>query len=350
MRILFPMWVVNPMTWPRMRDPLKAIARHADLEILLSTREPLPKAPWAKFTSVLPWPEITNIKSTLEFAQRVLMGCRDFDLIYCWSGGPYHELIAAEIAELAQKPIVMHINGDGHLARGFFLDPLEKLKQDTVDRIALNAMTRIVPISSTLQERIKTRIGDPENVTSPVPFSIDLHHFRPSPHPREVTYGYSGRLSPEKGLDFLLDLIREKTHRGFRAVGPIEVPNRQIPDNLHYDGVLDYQDMPDFYEKVSAVLLPSYGEGIPGSILEAYATGRPVIVTPEAHPPELAVYGWEIPRDIDAWRETMATISREQIMRRGRDARKYIETKWPTWDKYAETMMRIFQETINHES
>lgn len=345
LRVLFPVWSIKPMSWYRIAPLLEAVAKYVDLEILVSSDVELPEIEWARFVTVTPYPDVRRIPQVLQYCRDVLMKAQDFDVLYNFSSGPLVEMLCSILATMAKKPAVMHINGDGAHARTYFYSAFETLAQNALDVIALNQMDAMVPISSRFRDIIRAKVKDPSRVLEPQPTSVDLQQFHPSPHPLKVTPGYGGRISPEKGADFLHKVIEANQELEFILAGPVnEVLETWIfPRNTHYMGVLRYEAMPRFYEESSVVLLPSYGEGIPGNILEAYASGRPVIVTPQATPPELEVIGWELPHDVDAWTKLLRSLTPEILERKGLEARKYIET-WPTWDDYGRRMLEVFQE------
>lgn len=345
LKVLFPVWTIKPMSWYRIEPLLNSVAKYVDLEILYSqeNKDP-PNIDWASFVHVSPFPDVRRIPQVLQYCRDVLMKAKDFDVLYNFSSGPLVELLCATLATMARKPSVMHINGDGSHARGFFYSPFEAFAQDALDLIALNQQSALVPISSRFGELMKGKILDPRRVMDPLPTSVSLDQFYPSPHPAKVTPGYGGRISPEKGAIFLHKVVTGTPGIDYIFAGPVNdrLDEWVFPRNTHYMGILHHERMIDFYNEVSVVVLPSYSEGIPGNILEAYASGRPVIVSPQATPPELKVIGWELPHDVYAWTTLIGRLTPEILERKGLEARKYIET-WPTWDDYGKRMAEIFK-------
>lgn len=101
---------------------------------------------------------------------------------------------------------------------------------------------------------------------------------------------FVGRLSPEKGLDTVLDTADycRKARRNFSLSivgdGPLKswlvetINKRGLSSHVTYFG---YHNNPRQLIKQSRLLLlPSYNEGLPMVILEAYSVGVPVAVTP----------------------------------------------------------------------
>ena len=344
LRVLFPVWSIKPMSWFRIKPLLEAVAKYVDLEILYSQNKEAPEIDWVSFVQVQPFPDVRRIPQVLRYCRDILMKAKDFDVLYNFSSGPLVELLCATLATMANKPAVMHINGNGAHARTYFYPPFETLAQNALDLIALNQMDALVPISSRYRDIMKAKIKDPRRVLEPQPTSVNLQHFQPSPHPLKITPGYGGRISPEKGVNFLHKVIEATPQTEYILAGPVnEILDRWVfPRNTHYMGTLHHEIMPSFYKEVSVVLLPSYDEGISGNVLEAYASGRPVIVSPQATPPELKVIGWELPHDLEAWTELINSLGPMELLEKGFKAREYIET-WPTWDDYGLRMAKVFK-------
>lgn len=340
LRVIFPMWGFAPQQFWRMEALLKSVAAHVELEIFHPQDKTPPEVPWANFKDVDPLCNLQRIDQTLAYAQHIVMKMADFDVLYCFSGGPHFQLLYGFIAHMAKKPAVMHLNGNGALARTYALGPYECAAQDALDVTSLNMMHAIVPISSNLEGIIRAKVSNPDRVMAPIPTSVDTDYFIPTELPRELVIGYGGRLSPEKGTGFLKDLMALTSDVRYRIAGPIQT-DFTFPENCHYMGELRYQDMTNFYGGASVVILPSWGEGLSGNILEAYSCGRPVIVSPQAHPPELEVHGWELPLDLGAWVELIHSLEKGDLTEKGAMARAYIK-KWPTWAEYGEKLKQVF--------
>lgn len=91
----------------------------------------------------------------------------------------------------------------------------------------------------------------------------------------------------EKGIEELLYTAKkihdEYPNVAFRLVGNYEDDYKDIIEQYEKDGILEligYQkEIHPYYKEASAVLMPSYHEGMSNVILEASATGRPVLAS-----------------------------------------------------------------------
>jgi glycosyltransferase involved in cell wall biosynthesis len=115
--------------------------------------------------------------------------------------------------------------------------------------------------------------------------------FRPMAVERssEFTVAYAGRISPEKGVLRLLKVAERLTGVHVLIAGEKQL-NISFLSGVEYVGSLPFSEMPRFYNKADLVVLPSFTEGSPNVILEAYAYGKPVLVAKEAFPEELKFF------------------------------------------------------------
>lgn len=124
---------------------------------------------------------------------------------------------------------------------------------------------------------------------------IDLKHFGmlPLPSPKApLIFLMIARLLRDKGIaEFVDAAARVKAHAPqarFQLLGALGPENRSAIDpklvrGWHAEGVIEYlghaPDVRPYIAAASCVVLPSYREGAPRTLIEAAAMGRPVITT-----------------------------------------------------------------------
>ena len=124
---------------------------------------------------------------------------------------------------------------------------------------------------------------------------IDLQYFRGNileTDDTATTFVMIARLLKDKGvMEFAEAAAMIKTSGAdarFVLVGPLDAENRtaiseEVVDGWVEAGVLTYEgsceDVRPYIESASCVVLPSYREGAPRTLIEASAMGRPVIAT-----------------------------------------------------------------------
>lgn len=188
-------------------------------------------------------------------------------------------------------PVIANISGLGtaFIRRGLLLALVSGLYRFALRRAAVvffqNPDDRALFIERRLVQPEKTRL---------LPGSgVDLQHFSLVPLPDgPVTFLYIGRILGDKGVRELVEaaqsLARQHLQVRVQLLGPIDEGNRTSITRTEVerwagDGPIEYlgetHDVRPFIEKATAVVLPSYREGLPRSLLEAGAMGRPLVAT-----------------------------------------------------------------------
>ena len=119
---------------------------------------------------------------------------------------------------------------------------------------------------------------------------VNLEDYPYQPYPQEgpVRFLFVGRVMHEKGVDELFAAAKRiKQKYGddveFHIVGSFEEAYKPVVDELERTGVAKYHgyqsEMKPFYAMASCIVLPSYHEGMSNVLLEAAASGRPLITS-----------------------------------------------------------------------
>lgn len=131
-----------------------------------------------------------------------------------------------------------------------------------------------------------------------------------SPPPEKPRLVNVGRLSEQKGQLLLVQAAARLRDQGLRfelvivGEGPLRGQLEELVDQLDLRefvrivGLMSNEEVRQELEAARALVLPSFAEGLPVVIMEAFARGRPVISTYVAGIPELVdsgVTGWLVP-------------------------------------------------------
>jgi glycosyltransferase involved in cell wall biosynthesis len=126
---------------------------------------------------------------------------------------------------------------------------------------------------------------------------VDLDQFAPAPLPERAARGefvfvLIGRLLWDKGIGEYVDAARRLRERyplaRFQLLGPLGVDNpsalsRADVDAWQQEGIVEYlgeaHDVRPVIAAADCVVLPSYREGVPRTLMEAAAMCRPVVAT-----------------------------------------------------------------------
>lgn len=173
--------------------------------------------------------------------------------------------------------------------------------------------------------------------------NLDRHACKEYPAPSDMVFLYVGRLMREKGVEELL-YAAEKLHKEypsvvFELVGSYEEDYKARIEAYEKQNIvrhISYQkDIAPFYQRACAVLMPSYHEGMSNVVLEAAASGRPVLASQipgceEGFEDGVTGFGFA-PRDrealLQALRRFMA-LSYEKRAQMGKNARAKMEREF----------------------
>lgn len=123
---------------------------------------------------------------------------------------------------------------------------------------------------------------------------VDTAVFSPTPEPSGIpVVMLASRMLWDKGIKEFVEAARQLEARGvdarFVLVGdtdphnPSAIPKEQLTA-WHTEGVIEWwgqrEDMPTVFSESHIICLPSfYGEGVPKVLIEAAASGRPIVTT-----------------------------------------------------------------------
>jgi glycosyltransferase involved in cell wall biosynthesis len=219
----------------------------------------------------------------------------DFDIVHTHSTEA--GIIGRAAARLADVPHVVHtIHGvpfaeDRNDFLNWFVERCEIL--------AANWTDEMVSIADVITEEYLERgIGVPDQYRT-IPYGIDLVAFQsaepvsnlPGSEPRILMVS---RLTEGKGFDVLFNAIERLDATEFTLLiagdGPLEsylesqIEERGLEETVYLLGYRD--DIPSVMASSDMLVLPSFREGTPLVIIEAMASGLPVVATNVAGIPE----------------------------------------------------------------
>ena len=180
-----------------------------------------------------------------------------------------------------------------------------------------------------------------------VPLGVELppktHHSSPiTHHVKEPYVLFLSRLHPKKGLEVLIEafgsVVAEAQFRNWKLLiagdGEAQyvcslktlVNQHQLERSVEFLGWLDDEEKFSRLNRASLFVLPSYQENFGVSVVEAMATGVPVLVSPHvnlAGDVETAGAGWVVPTNVSSLREGLmrALSSETELKHHGRAAR-----------------------------
>lgn len=177
-------------------------------------------------------------------------------------------------------------------------------------------VTHFIALSRDLQRYLLDTVGIPPRKVSQFYNGVDAARFHPATElasisdcpfqrPEHWLVGTVGRMQTVKDQTFLarafirtLELepeLRKKLRLVMVGDGPLRLESQRILDAAGVAGLAwlpgERHDVPDVLRGLDCFVLPSLAEGISNTILEAMASGLPVIATRVGGNPELVVEG-----------------------------------------------------------
>jgi sugar transferase (PEP-CTERM/EpsH1 system associated) len=287
-------------------------------------------------------------------------------ILHCWL--VHADLIGRVIGRLAGVPIVITSRRNVEIGSAFQLH-LKRWTTSLDDRIvAVCDLARQVEIeySGTVTEKVLTIYNgiDPNLRVSRAAQSQIGHPSEPIRKEFSIPLaapliGTVGRLHPTKGHQDLIKAFAhlhtqwpdvylllvgdgEMRHKLIRQADDLQLSNRII-----FTGVRE--DISSILATLNLFVLPSLSEGMPNVILEAMATGLPVVATSVGGVPELVVNGvtgiLTPPNNPTALAEAILELlhAPEKAAAMGRAGRQRIKTHF-TIDRMVEQYESLYQE------
>lgn len=165
-------------------------------------------------------------------------------------------------------------------------------------------------------------------------------------------FAFVGRLDEPKGVGLLLAAWCRSHPPGRQLViagdGPlrheVEVTAQHDP-SIRYAGSLEPRDVSDLMGSVSAVVIPSIVyEGLPLTLVEAFARGRPVVVLEGGSPASLVAAGpgWVAAPDASGLAHVLVSITDADVAVRGRLARQTYESDF-TPEAALRSLLQVYE-------
>jgi sugar transferase (PEP-CTERM/EpsH1 system associated) len=217
-------------------------------------------------------------------------------------------------------------------------------------------VSRYVALSRHLEDYLERQVGVPPHRVSQIYNGVDTERFRPAPvrgriagcpfgQPEDFLAGWVGRMDPVKDLPTLLQAFARAARRPaspLRLVlvgdGPMRptverlVAQQGLGDRVWLAG--ERADIAEIMRGLDCFVLPSLGEGISNTVLEAMATRLPIIATRVGGNAELIESGMTgilvPPGESDALANALVRYSSDRAMarRHAKAARRVAQSRF----------------------
>jgi starch synthase len=188
------------------------------------------------------------------------------------------------------------------------------------------------------------------------PYGVDLGRFslRLRPHERRpFRFLFAGLVSARKGIPLLLESWKTLAPKNAELwiVGPVSptAPSTWLDGaGINFLGKVSNIELAGIMAESDVFVFPSYFEGFALVLLEAMASGLPVITTTATAGPDIMTPGedgWIIePGNLDTLIKAMRFCleNRDRVTEMGRNARRTAERF--SWDAYGDRWVKILQD------
>ena len=289
---------------------------------------------------------------------RCLMRAGDADLIHAnWT---VCGVMAGVVGRLRRKPVITTLRGSD----------MARAEHSRLDRVilglAVRTSTTIICVSEAMAERARRRFPHRAADIHACLNGVDEAFFRIVRTPSD---GHAlrvlavGNLIRLKGFDVLIEAVARAHGRDRMKVcivgdGVEEealralAAARGVSACFEFAGRLPVADMPGQFANADVLVLSSYSEGRPNVVVEALASGLPVIATDLEGVRGMVVdgdTGWLIPAgnaDQLAAALDRANTDRAELRRRGERAREVANRQLGTWAETARAYDALFRAAL----
>lgn len=294
-----------------------------------------------------------------------------FDIVHLHEYFTFQSVVAHYYAKKCHVPYVLSVHGS--------LCPVvrkQKARSKQVftyffGRSILRDMNTAIALTKEERRQLLSMGLKPDKVRI-IPNGVNLVEFVNLPKKGTFRQKYSirsdekvilflGRITRKKGLDLLINVF-SKLVRHLRALrlviaGPADpeclaslkklIAIKNIENEVLLTGLLVWEEKLSAYVDTDVFVLTSYSEGLPFTVLEACASGAPVVITDHCNIPEVADHkaGFVVGRNEEEIQNALFTILNDEKIKRelGNNGRKMVRKKF-TLTKVVEQVEELYRE------
>lgn len=233
---------------------------------------------------------LRGLTFSLSLGWRLWRERRHFDVVYCrFLGEAAIVAVAAKAIGIFSIPLVVVPAAAGE---GSHSD-IARLRSRRSWPLLRSWLRRNVDVFNAISPAIHKELREVElGPVTIIPNGVRLPQYpssRTSPSPPDRFWMFCGRLTPQKGLDLLLEAMALARRPDICILvigeGPDELSLREycqrlgLDDRVSFSGRLSHSETLDTMARAYALVLPSRYEGLSNAALEALASGLPVLST-----------------------------------------------------------------------
>jgi glycosyltransferase involved in cell wall biosynthesis len=321
-------------------------------------------------------PFLPYVAKSLGFLYAPLMGRElerlvpDVDLVHTHMPFNFPSLAAARAAFRHRKPLFYHQRGVLDPERLKFRALKKRVYVEVVEKPIMKRATTLIALTRA-EEKSYRRLGIathisvvPNGILVDTQEAVGLGAARLRIPEGAPVILFMGRIHPIKGADVVLEAFMTLSSEIQDAVlvlaGPDEfglerrfrdaVHSRGLGDRVLFTGMVSGADKQALLARSTLFCLPSVAEGFSIAVLEALASGVPVLISPGCHFPEVEEF--DAGRVVDRTPTAVAEAAREllrntdRLHAMGRRAKALAAERY-AWSRVIEQMIDVYQEGID---
>ena len=283
-----------------------------------------------------------------------------FDIIHGHMFHFYYPEIGVFVSKLRSTPFVSHMHLDPDQSHGLLLQRLYKWISTHVV-ISLSDAVIVPTVSYRLLVNRKYGRVDQVHV---IPYGIDSSMLSFSNGCAREKYEilFVGRISRQKGLDLLVQAMQEivsfipeaelivvgppSTHEGRKIMRLLqeEIAELRLNDHIHFMGGLDADQTRRMFERATVFVAPSRFESFGIVLLEAMASGIPIVASDIPPFREVAGCAAMYFRTISELVDGVVGLISDERLRATLVSRGSARVKDYTWERINERVMQVYEE------
>jgi len=294
--------------------------------------------------------------------------CGEFDVIHVHNEHSFASNICALVKTYFKMPLIVSCHGQLKFDSSF-KDLIERIYSKTVGSLVFKKADRIIALSNLDKEYVSSLGIQPDKI-SVIPNGVDLSRYH-NPMPLKLRdFDFEGKrvvlfvgpIIRRKGPHILIQAI-PKIVKDFPDVvflfvgeGNFKEEAEKLASILHvekwthFTGRISDLKLAQAYRRSDFFVLPSFSEGVPYSILDAYVFSKPVVSTLT---PCIAEYlvnnALLIPTgDVDALASAIRLLLTDEKLAKklSENGRRLVEMRF-NWDVVVKRILQVYNEVIN---
>ena len=286
-----------------------------------------------------------------------------------------HSFFSTIISRIFQKPIVLHQHNTYINYENPILRLIEKIADNTIGRYTLNSADHIIAVSEETKKYVLS-IAKKLNNISILYNGVNFKRFKPIRNKKIVRKKFKinpegficltiRRITFKNGIDTFLQVAKffnEKRKDMLFVLGgtgpDTDMVKKYIRENhlsnIKLLGFVSNEELPDYYALSDIFILPSKtGEGFPMVVIEAFASGLPVIGTNTGGQIEVIrddQTGFIVePNKSKQIAKKIEYLSENKklLEEMSKNCRKLIEKEF-SWGKNVDKLLSVYQEVLKN--